>query len=157
MRRLITLTALSLLAPVSMGRAQVTARIHIGLPPLRGVVVLGHPVPPPVYVGSPGVIVVRPYRARPGWWRNHRRVAVFYDWRHDRFYDAYRPGFRRMWVYERGGRFYQDQDDWRRRRDDRDGRRDFDRRDDRRRDGDRFRGDRDDRRRDDRGNRRGNR
>jgi hypothetical protein len=61
------------------------------------------------------VVVVERVHARRGWWKRHpyRLVTVYYDG--SRFYrSAFRPSFRRVVVYEWGGRYYLDEDHWNR-------------------------------------------
>ncbi len=108
--------------------AQVSARIVIGGHPVSGVIRIGDPH---VHVirerprghrvvvvehRAPRVIVVHKHHHKKHKWKKHdyRRIVVYYDRRHDRYYDAYRPGLVEWRAYERDGRFYRD-DDWDRR------------------------------------------
>jgi hypothetical protein len=62
------------------------------------------------------IIVVERVRGRHGWWkkRGYRVVTVYYDGR--RFYRRPfgRAALRQVIVYERGGRYYVDEDHWKR-------------------------------------------
>jgi hypothetical protein len=73
-----------------------------------------------------------------GWWRNrgYHAVTVWYDIDRDRYYDhreRYRDGLREVVIYERNGRYYDDdRDHYTDHRDDRRSDRGYDRRNDRR-------------------------
>ena len=75
--------------------------------------------PTTVVVPHREVIVVERVRARHGWWKKpkYRVVTVYYDGR--RFYRRAfaRPALRRVTVYEWAGRYYIDEDQWKRYRD----------------------------------------
>ena len=62
------------------------------------------------------VIVVKRVQARRGWWKKHkyRMVTVYYDGRRYYLRRFDRPHLRRVIVYERGGRYYIDEDHWKR-------------------------------------------
>ena len=130
----------ALVALPASAAAQVSA--HVVIPEIRigNVITIGGPhrhvevvhVRPRgrrvVYVESaPRVIVVERWNSR---WHNDRRYVprvIYYDRRHDRYYDRHRSGLVKVNVFFRGGRYYRD---WDARRDGRwDDRRD--RRDDR--------------------------
>lgn len=118
--------------PRAADAQRVSADIVLRGGPIAGVVRIGRP---PSYYGR-YVEVIRP-RARPSRvivlrreparvqiirWQGHRhdgrycrgghfsRVGVFYDGRHDRFYDGYRPGLEEVEVYEHDGVLYRDWD-----------------------------------------------
>jgi hypothetical protein len=69
-----------------------------------------------VIVPEREIIVVQRIHARHGWWkaRKYRVVTVYYDG--DRYYRrwVHRPGVRKVVVYEWGGRYYLDDDHWKR-------------------------------------------
>jgi hypothetical protein len=85
-----------------------------------------------VIVPQREVIVVERVRGKHGWWkkRGYRVITVYYDGR--RFYRRpfARAALRRVVVYERAGRYYVDEDHWKRKH------RHHDRDDDRKRDDD---------------------
>ena len=73
------------------------------------------------------VVVKRVAPRRVGWWRNHgyRVVTVYYDGHRYYLRRLARPHLRAVIVYERGGRYYIDEDHWKRKH------RHYDRHDDR--------------------------
>jgi hypothetical protein len=95
-------------------RAQAT--VHGGVVVHSGPVghAVGHSAT--VIIPEHKVIVVKRVHARRGWWKKqgHRVVTVYYDGR--RYYRRHvdRPKLRRVMVYERGGRYYIDEDQWKR-------------------------------------------
>jgi len=151
----------ALVALPASAAAQVSA--HVVIPEIRigNVITIGGPhrhvevvhVRPRgrrvVYVeAAPRVIVVE--RWNPRWHKDRRYLprVIYYDGRHDRYYDRHRSGLIKVNVFFRDGRYYRE---WDNRRDGRwDDRRDG-RRDDR---GENRRGGRRDDRRDDRRGRR---
>ncbi|MGE0354263.1 MAG: hypothetical protein AB7I33_13115 [Gemmatimonadales bacterium] len=127
------------LAAAAPAQAQVIAAdVIIGGGPVSGRVVIGDPYPRHAEIyrhqprrvvvvrHAPRVIVVHRVHHR-GWRERHyqrhgyRSIRVYWDQRHGRFFDSYRPGLREVSVYERNGQYYRDWDDWGRdsRRDDR--------------------------------------
>lgn len=103
---------------------RVVADIRVGSGPVEGRVIVGDPVyrTPRTRVviearghGRPlcrEVAVVR-FHGRRGWFhqRDYRAVTVWYDSDRDRYYDRNsgdRDGLREVIIYERGGRFYDD-------------------------------------------------
>ncbi len=95
------------------------------------------------------VIVIERVHARRGWWQHprYRTITVYYDG--SRFYRRPfdRRVLRKVVVYERAGRYYIDEEQWRRDRGRRWGHDDRWKDDDRRRDNDKWRDD--DKRKDD--------
>lgn len=71
-----------------------------------------------VIIPEHNVIVVKRVHARRGWWKKqgYRVVTVYYDGH--RFYRRHvdRPRLRGVMVYERAGRYYIDEDHWKRHR-----------------------------------------
>ena len=118
-------SALLLLLPATSPAQQIRAEIRFGHRPVTAEVIVGHPRPYPapayhphrrviIEHAAPRVIVVqrfqRPHRGR-GYWRHHgyRKVSVYYDRDHDCWYDRYDaryPGLREVRVYQRGGVYY---------------------------------------------------
>ena|SRR5215216_3308494 len=61
------------------------------------------------------VIVVKRVQARRGWWKHkYRVVTVYYDGRRYYLRRFDRAHLRQVIVYERGGRYYLDEDHWKR-------------------------------------------
>ena len=100
-------------------RAQTTVEggviVHSG--PVTGHVEVGPPPPTVVYAEPVREVVVIervhvPKGNAYGWWRKngYRQVTVYYDG--DRYYSRRiaRPGLREMVVYQRNGRYYQEED-----------------------------------------------
>jgi len=111
--------------------AQVSGTIVIGGAPVGGVITFGVPyqVGPARRVvvveryAPTRIVVVERWRG-PKHFRRHdaqryRRSAVWYDRRGGGYYDRARPGFVRVEVYERDGRYYRPDDDDRYRGDER--------------------------------------
>lgn len=105
----------------------VSADIRIGTGPVRGRIIAGDPIRRPsreVVIVAPRhydrpvyreVAVSRMHRSN-GWWRGrgYRAITVWYDIDRDRYYDhgsQYRDGLREVVIYERDGRFYDDDHD----------------------------------------------
>jgi hypothetical protein len=85
-----------------------------------------------VIVPERHVIVVNRVHAPRGWWKKHnyRTVTVYYDGHRYYLRRLARPHLRPVIVYERGGRYFIDENHWKRKH------RDHDRHDDRYRDHD---------------------
>jgi hypothetical protein len=145
MRMPLLLAAGALAFAPAPSQAQVSGTVIIGGGPVGGVIHVGEPRYRREVVvverRAPRVIVVeRVYRhkhKRHPIWRyrdrgRYERVIVYYDRRHDRYYDRHRPGLVEIHVVARGGRYYRLYDDDRRRYRDDDDRRydrdDYDRR-----------------------------
>ena len=62
------------------------------------------------------ILVKRVAPRRVGWWKNHgyRVVTVYYDGHRYYLRRLARPHLRAVIVYERGGRYYIDEDHWKR-------------------------------------------
>ena len=62
------------------------------------------------------IVVKRVAPRRAWWWKNHkyRVVTVYYDGHRYYLRRFARPHLRKVIVYERGGRYYIDQDQWKR-------------------------------------------
>lgn len=141
---LLAAAALAIL-PAAASAQRVVADISINEGPVSGRVIIGDPYEYRSRYHHPEVRTVVVYRSARGhsWYHRHgyRTVRVWYDADRHRYYDRYDRnyrGLREVVVYERGGRYYQDDDRY-------DGRYD-NRSDDRRND---YRGRVDDRRRHD--------
>ncbi len=162
--RLAVLALAALAIPGAAQAQRVVADISINQGPIAGRVIIGdryHPRPE-----YREYVVVREHRGG-GWYRNHGYHPVRMYWDGYRYYDRpYRNGLNVVWVYERGGRYYDyARNDYRRRVERHDNRQDHraDRRDDRRDDRQDHRADRrndrqdhrQDHRRDDRNDYRG--
>lgn len=119
---LAALVATALPAPAAA--QHVTADIRIGSGPVGGRIIVGEPIHryshtivevAPRGYGRPAyreVAVSRMHRGY-GWWRNrgYRTITVWYDAGGDRYYDhgsRYRDGLREVVIYERDGRYYDD-------------------------------------------------
>ncbi|MDX2120856.1 MAG: hypothetical protein SF070_07270 [Gemmatimonadota bacterium] len=132
--RYLLLAAASLvLLPAAASAQRVVADISIHDGPVSGRVILGDPYGYRTRYHAPQVRTVVVYRSARGhgWYHRHgyRTVRVWYDADRHRYYDRYDRnyrGLREVVVYERGGRYYQDdsryddrRNDYRRRVDDR--------------------------------------
>ena len=110
--------------PNAAAAQRVVADIRVQQGPVSGHVVIGdrrHDGPRTVVVAHPRYHDRREYRAvnvyrvhrGHGWYehRGFRQVRVWYDAGQERYYDRYDPyhsGLREIVVYERDGRYYQD-------------------------------------------------
>ncbi len=119
--------ALLVLLPGALAAQRVSADIVIGHGPVAGRVIVGDPYPHhtrSALVIGPRYHMIVTHRPRGhGWYRRHgyRAVRVWYDDDCGRYYQRYdrnHPGLRAVVVYERGGRYYSE-DDRRRDRHDR--------------------------------------
>lgn len=119
--RALALAALAATLAGSPAAAQIAGGVVIGSGPVRGAVVFGAPVrvvrpyyPPAPYYAAPNVVLVEdwygPRGYGYGWYRNHGYAPRWMWWDGYRFYNRNYGGFRRVQVYERGGRFYRDPD-----------------------------------------------
>ncbi len=112
MRFVSMLTAGALAMMPALASAQVSGTIVIGGGPVGGVIRIGEPRvvvvdrhPPP------RIIVVERWHGRYHRGFDHRRAqrrVVFFDRRHNVYYDRYRPGLIEIRVFAFGGRWYQD-------------------------------------------------
>jgi hypothetical protein len=107
--------ALGLIGAPVRAQTSVEGAVVVRSGPVAGEVEVGRPSR--IVVPEREVIVVERLHARRGWWkaREYRKVTVFYDGRSYRRFE--RPGLRRVIVYERGGRYFMDEDRWNRKRD----------------------------------------
>ncbi len=149
--RYLLLAAASLaVLPAAASAQRVVADISINEGPVSGRVIIGDPYGYRERYHAPQVRTVVVYRSARGhgWYHRHgyRTVRVWYDADRHRYYDRYDRnyrGLREVVVYERGGRYYQDDDRYDDRYDDR--RNDYRRRvDDQRYDDHRYNDDRND-------------
>ena len=114
--RYLLLAAASLAVLPSAASAQrVVADISINEGPVSGRVIIGDPYGYRERYHAPQVRTVVVYRSARGhgWYHRHgyRTVRVWYDADRHRYYDRYDRnyrGLREVVVYERGGRYYQD-------------------------------------------------
>lgn len=149
--RYLLLAAASLaILPAAASAQRVVADISINEGPVSGRVIVGDPYGYRERYHAPQVRTVVVYHSARGhgWYHRHgyRTVRVWYDAERHRYYDRYDRnyrGLREVVVYERGGRYYHDDDRYGNRYDDR--RNDYRRRvSDRRYDDQRYNDDRDD-------------
>ena len=126
----VAVLALSLFAAPLRSQTAVQGRVVVQSGPVRGDVEVRRRAR--VIVPQRHVIVVNRVHRPRGWWRKHnyRMVTVYYDGNRYYLRRFARPYLRAVIVYERGGRYYVDEDHWKRKH------RNHDRRDDRDRDDD---------------------
>jgi hypothetical protein len=129
----ITGLALGLMAAPLMGQTTVQRAADVlNRPQTSPVVETRRTTTTTVVVPRREVIVVEKIRGRGAWWKQqgYRVVTVYYDGSHFYRQPLGRAALRKVVVYERGGRYYVDEKEWKRNHND-----DFNR--DHDRDGDR--------------------
>jgi len=114
-------TLAAALIPSAAHAQRVFADVRIGEGPVSGHIIIASPSAPHDYHGPrdyPRYRVVEVYRMQrgAGWYRSHgyRPVQVWYDEDRDCYYDRYDRGrrghVREIVIYQRGGRYYRDED-----------------------------------------------
>ena len=128
--RVLAALALGMIATPAGAQTTVQARVVIQSGPVRSQPVVRQRAR--VIVPERHVIIVNRIHAPRGWWKkqSYRAVTVYYDGHHYYLRRYARPNLRAVIVYERGGRYYIDGNNWKRKH------RDYDRHDDRRWDND---------------------
>lgn len=124
--RYLLLAAASLaILPTAASAQRVVADISINEGPVSGRVIIGDQYRHRPHYRDSDVRAVVVYRSARGhsWYHRHgyRTVRVWYDAERHRYYDRYDRnyrGLREVVVYERGGRYYQDDDRYDNRRND---------------------------------------